>query len=100
MRGSPQCPIPSKETGDRKARPTRLLLGSWGYKNVKTQQDLASIRDDVTSLLRAERDDGAVALGGRGDAVFEAVLATAERVVKPDGRSKNRIAAGENAATG
>jgi hypothetical protein len=46
------------------------------------------------------RDDRAVALGGHGDAVVEVVLPAAERVVKPDGMSKNRIAAGENAATG
>jgi hypothetical protein len=46
------------------------------------------------------REDRAVASGGRGDAAFAAVLAAAGRVVKPDGKSRNRIAAEENAASG
>jgi hypothetical protein len=71
-----------------------------GSSNVKPQEDLASIRDDVTSLPRAVRGARAVAAGGRGDAVFAAVLAAAGRVAKPNGRSKNRSAARENAAIG
>jgi hypothetical protein len=92
--------IPSKETGDRTARSTRFLLGLGGYRNVKTQQDLASIRDDVTSLPRTVRDDGAVALGDHAAAGLEASLPAAGLVVRPGGMSKSRKTAEGNAATG
>ena len=93
-------PIPSKETGDRTARPTRFLLGLGGCRHVTTQQDLASIRDDVTSFARVVRDDGPVASGGRAAAGCAALRSAVGDVVKPGGTSTNRKPAGENAATG
>jgi hypothetical protein len=85
-------PIPSKETGDWRARPARFLLGFWGHKYVKFSAGLDSIRDDVTTLARLARNAGAAAFG--------AVLPAARRVVTPGGTSKNRNAAGGNAAPG
>jgi hypothetical protein len=43
-------PIPSKETGDRKARPSRFLLGSWGQENSICWRTAYSIRGDTTEL--------------------------------------------------
>jgi len=43
-------PIPSKETGDRKARPSRLLLGSGGQENSICWRTACSIRGDMTGL--------------------------------------------------
>ena len=93
-------PFRARKRGTGQPRPARFLLGFGGHKHVKFQQDLASIRDDITSLPRAARKDGAVALGGHAAAAFGAVLPAARRVVKPGGMSTNRIAAGGNAATG
>ena len=92
--------MPSKETGDRTARPTRFLLGLGGCRNVTTQEDLASIRDDVTSWSKVVRDDGAIASGGRAAAGRAALLFAVGHVVKPGGMSTSRKPAGENVATG
>ena len=93
-------PFRARKRGTGQPRPARFLLGFGGHKHVKFQQDLASIRDDITSLPRAARKDGAVALGGHAAAAFGAVLPAARRVVKPGGMSTSRKPAGENAATG
>jgi hypothetical protein len=43
-------PIPSKETGDRKTRPARFLLGSWGAREINFWRTACSIRDDMTEM--------------------------------------------------
>src|SRR5271157_3534445 len=93
-------PIPSKETGDRTARPTRFLLGLGGTQTLVLNSEASQYVTTCADLIWVAPDGNDVEAGSPAAAAVLVVLPAVELAVKPDDTSRNRILAEGTAAQG